>query len=184
VAALLAATDLTGVATVVDVGGGRGAMLTGLLRALPDLHGSIADQPIVTAEAETLFAADGLADRADGVGCDFFASVPGGADLYTIANVLHDWDDADAVRILRSVRAAVPDDGRLLVVEHVLDAPGREFAAQRDLHMVDLHMLVMFGARERTKAEYDALLVAAGFTPGLLAATRTDWDVLEAWPAG
>lgn len=183
VAALLAATDLTGVATIVDIGGGRGAMLTGLLRVLPELHGSIADQPIVAAEAEALFAADGLGDRARGIGCDFFTSVPGGADVYTIANVLHDWDDDDSARILRTVRAAMPDHGRLLVVERVLDAPGRTFEAQRDVHLVDLHMLVMFGARERTKAEYDTLLVAAGFTPGVLAATSTDWNVLEAWPA-
>lgn len=183
VAALLAATDFAGESSIVDVGGGRGAMLSGLLRALPELRGSVADQPAVAAEAEALFASDGLADRARGVGCDFFTSVPDGADVYTIANVLHDWDDVDSVRILRTVRAAIPTHGRLLVVEHVLDAPGRSFEAQRDVHLVDLHMLVMFGARERTSAEYDELLVAADFMPGVLAATSTDWNVLEARPA-
>lgn len=184
VAALLAATDLSDASTLIDVGGGRGAMLTGLLEALPSLQGRVADQPAVAAEADSLFASAGLADRARGVGCDFFASVPMGGDVYTIANVLHDWDDADAVTILRTVRAAMPDDARLLVVEHVLDAPGRSAADQRDVHLVDLHMLVMFGARERTQAEYDDLLVAAGFTRSVLADSGTDWNVLEAWPAG
>jgi hypothetical protein len=180
--ALLAATDFGDVSTVVDVGGGRGAMLTGLLHAFPELSGSIADQPAVAAEADSLFAADGLTDRAHGVGCDFFESVPDGADVYTIANVLHDWDDTDSVRILRTVRAAIPDQGRLLVVEHVLDASGRSVEAQRDVHLVDLHMLVMFGARERTKAEYDDLLLSAGFTASVLTDTHTDWNVLEARP--
>ena len=77
----------------------------------------------------------------------------------------------------------MPDDGRLLVVEHVLDAPGRSEVGQSDVHLVDLHMLVMFGARERTHAEYDSLLVAAGFSASELADTGTDWNVLEARPA-
>jgi hypothetical protein len=111
-------------------------------------------------------------------------SVPEGADVYTISNVLHDWDDGDSVAILGTVRRAMPAHARLLVVEHVLDAPGRSADQQRDVHLVDLHMLVMFGARERTKAEYDELLVAAGFTASVLADMGTDWNVLEARPAG
>jgi hypothetical protein len=110
--------------------------------------------------------------------------VPGGGDLYTISNVLHDWDDAEAVAILRTVRTAMPDHARLLAVEHVLDAPGRPADQLRDLHLVDLHMLVLFGARERTHAEYDALLAAAGFTPSRLAEPVTEWNVLEARPVG
>jgi hypothetical protein len=180
--AVLAAIDLTGVSTLVDVGGGRGAMLTGLLEALPALQGTVADQPGVAAEAEALFAEHGLAGRGRGVACDFFTSVPDGADVYTISNVLHDWDDDEAITILRSVRAAMPDHGVLLVVEHVLDAPGRSFEELRDLHLVDVHMLVMFGARERTQGEYDELLTAAGFTSSRLADPVSQWNVLEARP--
>jgi hypothetical protein len=183
VAALLAATDLTDAETLVDVGGGRGAMLAGVLEVFPSLRGTLADQPDMAAEAEEAFAAAGLADRTTCVPSDFFVSVPEGADVYTIANVLHDWDDDDATAILRTVRAAMPGDGRLLVVEHVLDAPGRSFEELRDLHLVDLHMLVMFGARERTQAEYDELLAGAGFGRSALAPTHMDWNVLEARPA-
>jgi hypothetical protein len=76
----------------------------------------------------------------------------------------------------------MPDHARLLVVEHVLDAPGRSFEELRDVHLVDLHMLVLFGARERTQAEYDELLTAAGFTTSRLADPVTEWNVLEARP--
>jgi O-methyltransferase domain/Dimerisation domain len=184
VAALLAAADLTGVSTLVDVGGGRGAMLAGLLEAVPGLHGLVADRPAVADEATASLAAAGLGDRASGVPCDFFTSVPEGGDVYTISNVLHDWDDGDSVRILRTVRSAMPDHARLLVVEHVLDAAGRSAEQLRDLHLVDLHMLVMFGARERTQAEYDDLLTESGFTPSRLAEPAAEWNVLEARPAG
>jgi hypothetical protein len=183
VAALLAAADLSGVATLVDVGGGRGAMLAGLLRRLPGLHGVLTDQPQVVVEAEEAFAAAGLAHRTSCVPGDFFASIPTEGDVYTIANVLHDWDDERAVAILRTVHAAMPQHARLLIVEHVLDAPGRTPAELRDVHLVDLHMLVLFGARERTQAEYDVLLAAAGFTASSLAETTTEWNVLEARPA-
>ena len=91
--------------------------------------------------------------------------MPTGGDVYLLSNVLHDWDDAAATTILRTVRAAMQPDARLLIVENVLDAPGRTASQQRDVHLVDLHMLVMFGARSARKAEYDALLVAAGFAP-------------------
>jgi DNA-binding transcriptional ArsR family regulator len=183
VTALLAAIDFSEVSTLVDVGGGRGAMLTGLLEAVPSLHGTVADQPIVAAEAESAFAAAGLSERAGAVPSDFFASVPDGADVYTVSNVLHDWDDVEAVAILRTVRTAMAEHARLLVVEHVLDAPGRSFEELRDVHLVDLHMLVMFGGRERTQAEYDALLSAAGFSASRLAEPASEWNVLEARPA-
>src|SRR5690242_12706212 len=162
VAAVLASTDLSGVRTIVDVGGGRGALLEGLLRGLPDVTGVVADRPDVAAEAEATFAEHGLGGRAHGVAADFFGSVPDGADLYLICNVLHDWGDADCVAILRTVRAAMPAGSRLLVVERVLGVAGRPFEAARDLHLVDLHMLVVFGARERAFEEYADLLRAAG----------------------
>ena len=179
VAAVLAAVDLASVRTVVDVGGGRGALLDGLLRAEQRLSGVVADRPDVAAEADAAFADAGLGDRAHGEPADFFDGVPPGADLYVVSNVLHDWDDGDCVAILRTVRAAMVPGSRLLVVERVLDVEGRPFEAERDLHFVDLHMLVLFGARERTFAEYDTLLTAAGFAPAVLTGGGPDWNVIE-----
>ena len=97
---------------------------------------------------------------------DFFASVPAGGDAYVLSNILHDWTDEECVQILRVVHAAMPPGARVWVVEKVLDPePPRRPAEQADLHLLDLNMLVLFGARERTSAEYAALLTAAGFDP-------------------
>jgi SAM-dependent methyltransferase len=180
VAAIRASTDLSAARLVVDVGGGKGRMLAGLLALEPALYGIVADRPMVAEAATAAFAASGLGERGRGEPADFFVSVPTGGDVYVLSNVLHDWDDAEALAILRTVHRAMGPDARLLVVENVLDAPGRTASHQRDLHLLDLHMLVMFGARERTRAEYDQLLVAAGFSPATLADIGTDWNVLEA----
>ncbi len=176
--AILAGIDLSAVGTVVDVGGGRGAMLAGVLLARPELTGVVADRSDVAREAETAFAEAGLGGRAHGVVSDFFDSVPAGADLYLLSNVLHDWDDAECVAILSTVRAAMSAGSRLVIVEKLLDAP-RSFEETRDLHFVDLNMLVLFGARERTKEEYDALLVVAGFPAGSVPHGATSWNVIE-----
>jgi SAM-dependent methyltransferase len=183
VAAIRAARDLSDARLVVDVGGGQGAMLAGLLAHEPSLHGIVADRPEVAATATAALAAAGLGERARGEPADFFVTVPSGGDVYVLSNVLHDWDDADAISILRSVHEAMAPGAHLLVVENVLDAPGRTPSQQRDVHLVDLHMLVMFGARERTKTEYDALLVTAGFAPAMLGPSPNTWNVMETQPA-
>ncbi len=181
--AVRAAHDLSEARLLVDVGGGQGALVAALLTLEPRLHAVVADRPEVAAAATAALAAAGLGDRGRGEPTDFFAAVPAGGDVYVLSNVLHDWDDDEAVAILRTVHAAMDPDARLLVVETVLDAPGRSAAQQRDVHLVDLHMLVMFGARERTRAEYDALLVAAGFTASTPAPSPNTWNVLGADPA-
>ena len=180
--AIRSGCDLWDVSTIVDVGGGRGGMLVALLADEPDINAVVADLPHVVADADRAFAAAGLSDRAHGVAADFFESVPAGGDAYVISNVLHDWADDDCVRILRTVRAAMRPSARVWIVEMVLDSPGRTFEQDRDLHLVDLHMLVLFGARERSAAEYGALLEAAGFDGGTLLTTESPWDVIEARP--
>jgi len=177
--AVLQSVDLSQVRSVVDVGGGRGALLAGLLEAHPELSGVVADRPEVAAEAEAAFAAAGWGERAHGVAADFFVSVPAAADLYLISNVLHDWDDDECVAILRAVCSAMGPGSRVLIVERVLDVPGRPFETARDVHLVDLHMLVTYGARERTFADYDALLTAAGFPPATLSGAGPSWNVIQ-----
>ena len=183
VAAIVAGIDLGSTETVVDVGGGRGAMLAGVLRAWPRLTGVVADRPDVAAEADGAFADAGLSDRAHAVGTDFFESVPSGAEVYFLSNVLHDWDDDDCLRILRTVRSAMDTGSRLVIVERLLGVPGRSATEARDLAFLDLHMLVMFGARERTKSEYDALLADAGFRTGELIGPELSWNLVETQPA-
>jgi hypothetical protein len=119
----------------------------------------LVDRPAAVAAARDRLAAFG--ERAECVEGDFFAALPAGAGAYLLSRIVHDWGDEDAVKILRTCRAAMADGARLLLVEAVL--PQRAADAPEAIRM-DLHMLILFGARERTEREYGELLAAAGLT--------------------
>jgi predicted O-methyltransferase YrrM len=179
VAALLAAYSFAGVRELVDVGGGHGALVAGVLRAHAGLRGVLFDLPEVVAAARPVLDRAGVADRCRLVGGDFFAAVPAGADLYALKFILHDWPDAECVRILRNCRQAMAPGGRVLIVEHILPQdPGPHMA-----RFMDLNMLVMTsGGRERTQPEFDELLAAAGLRPGKLLPTAIGVCALEGVP--
>lgn len=159
--------------TVVDVGGGTGATLTALLAAHPHLSGTIVDLEHARDGAEAAIAAAGLGDRCAFVAGSFFEQVPAGADAYVLSAILHDWSDERAGAILGTCRTAMRPDARLLLVEAVI-APGDE---PDWMKLLDLHMLVALGGRERSEDDWRELLAANGFrlatpaVPGLLEAT-------------
>ncbi|MGE0296120.1 MAG: methyltransferase [Pseudonocardia sp.] len=170
--AVVEAYDFTGIPRIVDVGGGAGVLLATILAAAtPGTEGVLFDRPTVCAQtgpgAWTVEAGD------------FFAAVPPG-DAHVLSRVLHDWDDADASRILRACRAAMPAHGRLVIVEAVLPERAAQDPATTRM---DLLMLVLLGGRERTEAEFRTLLGAAGFALTRVAATSAGVSVLEARPA-
>jgi O-methyltransferase domain/Dimerisation domain len=179
---VVAAYDFGRLRRLVDVGGGSGVLLSAILRATPALRGVLMDRPAAIAAARERLASDGLSERAECVAGDFFAAVPPGADGYLLSRVIHDWDDRDAVRILRRCRAAMPGTARLLLVEAVL--PERARDAPEAIRM-DLHMMVLLGARERTEAEYRRLLAAAGLHLRRVVPTASPaaLGVVEAVPA-
>jgi hypothetical protein len=158
-AAVLAAYDFGRFGCVVDVGGGQGALLAAILERYLALQGVLFDQPHVVFGAEPVLRAAGVADRCRVVGGSFFDAVPAGGDAYLLKAILHDWADEPALAILRNCRRAVAADGTLLVIERLVgplnEDPGAKFS--------DLNMLVSPGGQERTRAEYAALLAAAGF---------------------
>ncbi len=159
VAALLEAYSFAGVREVVDVGGGHGALLAGVLQAYGDLRGILFDLPEVVAAAGPLLDRAGIADRCRVIGGDFFTAVPAGADLYALKFILHDWPDAECIRILQNCRQAMEAGGRVLIVEHVLP----EESVPSFARYMDLNMLVMTsGGRERTRQEFADLLDPAG----------------------
>jgi hypothetical protein len=163
--AVVGSYDFGRFATVVDIGGGRGSLLAAIVARYPAVRGVLFDQPDVVAGAN-------LPAGCRGVGGDFFQAVPEGGDAYLLKAVLHDWPDDESIAILGSVRRAIPPHGSLLIVEQLLDAgpdPARTAFS-------DLNMLVAPGGRERTPAEYEALLSTAGFR--LLRAIPTGTDVL------
>jgi len=132
--------------TVVDVGGGNGSLLLGLLERRPGLRGIVFDLP------ETVVREPG--DRCEFVGGSFFEAVPAG-DVHVLCTVLHDWDDEHAAAILRTVRAAASPDGVLLLVEQF--RPGSEW--------LDVLVLTLYAARERDEPVWRELLGSAGWAP-------------------
>jgi hypothetical protein len=158
---VVAACDFTGLRRLVDVGGGPAVLLVEILRAVPELAGVLMDREAVVPGARDHASRSGVGDRVECVPGDFFVSVPAGGDAYLLSRVLHDWEDEDAGRILATCRSAMKPGVRLIVVEAIL--PERASDAPAVIRM-DLHMLILLGARERTEAEFRNLLGASGFT--------------------
>ena len=175
-AAILEAYDFSDARSVVDIGGGHGALLAALLRAHAQLTGTLFDLPSVVAGAEATLSEMGIAERVRTVAGDFFDEAPAGADLYVMKSVLHNWDDADAQRILTTCGSAMAPDARLLVIERVVP----EGNAPAEAKLFDINMLVVAGGCERTELEYRRLFEAAGLAVVRVAATRSPMSVMVA----
>ena len=165
--------------TIVDVGGGRGGLLSTILAATPNARGVLYDLPEVVAGASALLRRQGVEERVRVEGGSFFDSVPSGGDAYVLKNVIHDWPDGQAVAILRNVRVAARADAKVLLVEAVLPEHDRDFTGK----WVDLEMLLEANGRERAPAEYRDLLSQAGFRMTRVVQTAAPYSVVEATPA-
>ncbi|MEP6732753.1 MAG: methyltransferase [bacterium] len=174
---LLAAYDFSRFERLVDVGGGRGALLNGILRATPALHGVLYDLPEVVGNSTSLLI-DASSPQCDVVAGSFFDSVPAGADGYVLKRIIHDWNDDDALKILVNCRNAIRDDGTLLIIDWVLRPPNEPDVGK----FMDLHMLVLLGGRERTEVEWRALLARAGFSLTRVIATNGPHSIIECRP--
>jgi SAM-dependent methyltransferase len=174
IAAILAAYDFSPFRNAVDIGGGQGALLAALLQAHPHLRGTVLDLEQTADGARRLFVEAGVTDRARFVAGSFFDQAPAG-DIYLLKSVLHNWNDEDAVRILRYCRRAMAPDGRLLVIERLIP-PGN---GPSEAKLFDINMLVVLGSQERTEPEYAALLRAGGFELARLIPTESDMTLIE-----
>ncbi len=157
--AIVRACDLSGCRRVADLGGGQGSLLAGLLRAHPELQGVLFDLPAVVAGAGSILEAAGVADRCEVVGGSLFEGVPTTCDAYLMKFILHDWSDEDAARILAVCRRDLPASARLILVEYLVGPPNEGLGPK----LSDLNMLLGPGGRERTEAEFGALLRRSGF---------------------
>jgi C-methyltransferase len=167
--AVAAAYDFGSFATIADVGGGRGHLLKLILERARGAHGVLFERPHVIADTEP-------APRLTLIGGDFFADALPAADLYLLMEVLHDWDDADATRILAALRRAASPGARVLIVEILVpDTPGPHSGKTRDIIM-----LAVTGGRERTEAQHAALLAAAGFKLERVVQTASEYSLVEA----
>jgi hypothetical protein len=173
------AYDFSDAKLIVDVGGGQGGLLSAVLGRAPQAVGVLFDRPSVVASADSVLRPAGVADRCTVTGGDFFEAVPDGGDVYLLKAIVHDWDDDQAVRILRNVRTAIADGGRVLLWEMVLP----EGAPHHLGFMIDLEMLVSAGGRERTASQYRRLLADAGFRMTKVVPTASPLSIVEAVPA-
>jgi O-methyltransferase domain len=142
---------------VVDVGGGNGSLSAVILKRHPHIEAVIYDQPQVLGAADRYLSSAGVRSRCRLVPGNFFESVPEGGDAYLLSNIVHDWDDERALRILRNCRAAMAPLGAVLLVESVFPEHGQPSRAA----MFDVNMMVVLTGRERTEQQYRALFTAA-----------------------
>lgn len=177
-AAVAAGYDFSGFQSVVDVAGGRGSLLAAILRAHPGVRGVLFEQPHVIPAAREYLEAAGLGQRCDFVAGDFFDSIGVMGDAYILKRVIHDWDDEHALRILERCHRAMPATSRLLLIETVIP-PGNEPSFGK---LLDVHMLVWTGGKERTEDEYRALMAAADFELTRVVPTRSSLSVVEGVP--
>ncbi|OBH20653.1 hydroxyneurosporene methyltransferase [Mycobacterium sp. E1715] len=172
---LTAAYDFDAFGTIVDVGGGLGRLLAAILQTAPNSRGVLFDLPEVVAGAPELLRKYGVDHRVRIEKGSFFDSAPEGGDAYVLKNVIHDWPEDDAVRILTNVRASARAGVRLLLCEFVVPEHDRDFHGK----WVDLEMLVVAGARERTADEYGRLFNQAGFRLTRVVETVSPLSIIE-----
>lgn len=178
--AMCDAYDFTAFGTAIDVGGGNGSLLRIVLGRIPTLKGILFDQPHVIERARA-----NIPERCEAVTGNFFESVPArpsGQSLptaYLMRHIIHDWDDEKSLTILRNVRKAIGPEDKLLLLEGVVP-PGNGPSWTK---MLDLHMMLVPGGKERTETQYRELYAQAGFRLTRIVPTASEISVIEGVPA-
>jgi hypothetical protein len=172
--AIVNSYDFSEFRKVVDIGGGHGELLATIKTAYPNIEGILFEQSHIIMGIK--YNSKKVAPSFQAIGGDFFTEVPAGGDLYILKQIIHDWNDEAARKILKNCRSAISPDGRILVIESVLE----QGTSQHTEKFFDLHMLVTSnGGRERTKLEYQALFKTAGFKLNRLIKTASSYSIIE-----
>jgi len=162
--------------TLADIGGGHGALLATVLQKHAGLRGILFDIAHVAAGAKPVMESLGLAARCDIVGGDFFQGVPA-ADNYVMKTVIHDWDDARSIAILKNCAKAMRSPNGKVILLEMLIGPANEPGIAK---WIDIEMLAIAGGRERTETEYAELLGKAGLRMARVVRTASPLAVIEA----
>jgi len=157
--AVLDAYDYSGIKRLIDVGGGHGYLLASIVRHYPEMTGILFDSPSVINGAQPILNACNTDSQFELVGGDFFEKIDVKGDAIIMKHILHDWDEKSCLKILRNCHAALPKNGKLLVVEMVIPGPNQPAIGK----WLDLQMLVFLHSCERTEEEYAILFAKAGF---------------------
>jgi hypothetical protein len=175
--AIADAVDFSQFRCIVDIGGGQGEFLAGVLARNPGSRGVLYDLPHVVSGAPSVMAAHGVTERCDIMDGSMFTSVPRGGDAYVFKSVLLDEEDEKVCTILKICREAIPASGRLFVIEPLATEPNRQ-----EISLLDMTMLVMTGGRKRKLEEYEALFSQAGFRVEQTVANRSPFGILTGVP--
>ncbi len=176
--AVLKAYDFSGIGSLMDVGGGHGALVACILREHPEMRGMVYDMEPVVAGARTAPCSQDVLDRCEFIAGDFFQSVPAGADAIIMKHIIHDWDAEKAVQILKNCRAALSGKpgAKVLLVESVLMRDNQPNLGK----FIDLEMFMFVGGRERTEEQFRDLLAASGLRLNRVIPTEAPLWVVEA----
>lgn len=173
--AIVEAYDFSRFDRIVDVGGGQGGLLVAILRANPSARGVLFDLARVILGAQEPLKEAGILARCEIVAGDFLEGIPSGGDAYLFKDVILNWDDTQAVRILENCRQAMKANRTLLIVERIIasNTPTLEAA------MADMRMMVTTGGGARTQEEFQVLLRGAGFELTKVIPTRSPYQIIE-----
>jgi predicted O-methyltransferase YrrM len=161
--ALAERLDLTGRRKLLDIGAGSGVYACAITARHPHMRAVALDQAPVDRIARRCVSGRGFADRVEVVAADMFESLPGDCDVHLFSNVLHDWDAAEVLRLLRVSRASLPPGGLLVIHDAFINAD-----KTGPLHVAEYSCLLMHSTRGKchSTGEYSELLRQAGFEPG------------------
>jgi hypothetical protein len=174
----VAAYDFSRFNTIVDVFGGRGTLLAAILKRAKNSRGILVDERAEKLGASAFFQEAGVAERCTVDTTGLFESPPSGGDAYILKHIVHEWPESKALEILKNVRGAISDSGRLLLMEFVLP----EGKTQHPGRLVDLWLMLLIGGKERTSAQYAELLASAGFRLTRVIGTASSVAIIEARP--
>jgi ubiquinone/menaquinone biosynthesis C-methylase UbiE/predicted transcriptional regulator len=175
--AILGAYDFSGIQRLVDVGGGQGRLLAGIMRKYPQMKGVLLDMPHVVEGAESLFENQGISNNLEIMAGSFFDIMPADCDGYILKNILHNFDDEKSVEILKKIRNAISPKGRLIIIEMIIPKFNKSSYAK----LFDLQMLLgSDGSKERTEEEYEDVFNKAGFELSRIVDLVSPFSVIEA----
>jgi hypothetical protein len=173
---VLEAYDFSGAETIADIAGGYGHLLAAILAANPKANGVLFDLPIVLEGAPDMLDRYGVKDRVSLVEGDFTKEIPVKADIYLLKHIIHDWYEDKCRTILQNIRANMPDDGRVLIIEAVIPEGNEPHFGK----IIDLEMLMSPGGVERTPTEFRELLEESGFRLNRIIPTMGPMSIIEA----
>ena len=171
--------DFTNFNRVIDVGGGHGSLMEGILNRSPNIKGTVYDLPFVIEGTKKYIQNIGLENRCECLPGNFFDSVPSDGDAYVLKSIIHDWHDDEAISILQNCRKGILENGKLILIEAVIE-PGNH---PHLMKFFDLDMIILAKGKERTQIEFKELLEKSGFKLTKIIPTPTVLSIIEAMPS-